>query len=130
MDYVVGNVYSFNTLAPSVLGASFKNSKILGIVSYEVACTQINVDLMQRAIYPLLPVGTVDNPKKYTYLMIETESGSTTVLATAWIDQSSVSLVQSVTIHVTVPNVDSSDTIKIRDALRLLGYADFSVTVS
>ena len=87
-NFVIGNVYTFGTRAPSLLGALFENVTILGIVDYNIATTFRNVDLDHKRIYPLLPNGTVYNPKKFTYILVKAESGQTTVLAYEWIDDS------------------------------------------
>lgn len=124
------SAYSFNTLAPSVLGASIKNAKVLGIIDYDIATTLINVELMQRSIYPLLPQGTVDSPASYTFLLLLTESGVKTAIAYEWIDPASIELVESVTITVSIPNVKVSDANVIRDALTLSGFTGFSIKTS
>lgn len=121
------SVYSFNTLAPSVLGASFKNAKVLGIIDYDIAATIINVELMHRSIYPLLPQGTPDRPHSYTYLLLLTESNVKTVVAYEWIDPASIELVESVNIVVTIPNVKASDANVIRDSLTLCGFTGFTI---
>lgn len=129
-NFVIGNVYTFGTRAPSLLGALFENVTILGIVDYNIATTFRNVDLDHKRIYPLLPNGTVDNPKKFTYILVKAESGQTTVLAYEWIDDSTIELVDSVTLTVTIPNVNSADAAKVRDALSLLGFLQFTITAS
>lgn len=128
-DFKIGNVYNFNTLVPTLLGTEFKNVSVLGLIDYTTACSIINVDLMHRKIYPLLPPGTVDNPKKYTYLLVMTESGNKTVVAYPWIDASTIVLVDSVTITVTLANRNSTDAAAIRDAITLLGFKDFTIEV-
>ncbi len=128
MNFVVGNTYSFNTLAPAVLGASFNNAKVIGVVGYEVAITMMNVDLKQRTIYPLLPSGTPSDPSKYTYLMLQTESNIKVVIAVEWIDINTVALVDSVTLEIIIPNVVSTDANEIRSMLTLLGYSGYTIT--
>ena len=128
-NFQIGNTYNFNTRAPAVLGSLFKNATILGIVDYNTASTYINIDVMQRTIYPLLPQGTPDNPKKYTYLLIQAESGQKTVLAYQWIDENTIAEVSSATIIVTLPNVNATDAERIRDSLALLGFTGFTIDV-
>ncbi len=129
-NFILKNIYDFNTLAPSVLGATFRNAKVLGIVDYDIASSFINVELMQRSIYPLLPAGTPDTPKQYSFLLLQTESGEKTVVAYEWIDPASIRLVDSVTITVTLPNVKSSDSVLIRDSLALVGFTGFNIQVN
>lgn len=129
-NFVIGNVYTFGTRAPALLGALFERVTILGIVDYNIATTFRNIDLDHKRIYPLLPVGTVNNPKKFTYILVKTESGEPTVLAYEWIDAATIELVDSVTLTVTIPGVNSTDATKVRDALSLLGFLDFTITAT
>lgn len=128
-NFVIGNVYTFSTRAPSLLGAIFEKVTILGIVDYNIAVSFLNVDLYHRRIYPLLPQGTIDNPKKFTYILVKTESGEQTVLAYEWIDDTSIELIDAVTLSVLIPNVNLADSGKIRDALSLLGFLNFTISV-
>lgn len=128
-SFSVGNTYSFNTLAPSLLGATFVNAKVIGIIGYDLAVTFTNVDLKQRAIYPLLPQGTVSDPKKYNYILFQTQSNINVVLALEWIDQNTIESVDLSTLEITVPNVSYSDSNKIREMLSLLGFSNFTIQV-
>jgi hypothetical protein len=127
--FEIDGVYTFNTLAPAILGASFKNVTVLAILNYNVASSYINIESNHVNIYPYLPVGTVNDPKTYQYLLIKTQTGENTVLALPWINLATVNKVVSQTIAVTVNNVTVSDTTKIRDSLILLGYTDFAITI-
>ena len=127
-NFEIGKVYSFGTLAPALLGAVFDKVTVLGIIDYHIATSFLNVDLYHRRIYPLLPNGTVDNPKKFTYLLVKTESGIQTVLAYEWIEENTIELIDAVTLTVTIPNVSNSDATKVRDALTLLGFLNFTIT--
>lgn len=129
-NFAIGNVYTFGTRAPALLGALFERVTILGIVDYNIATTFRNVDLDHKRIYPLLPSGTVNNPKKFTYLLVKTESGEPTVLAYEWIDDATIEPVDSVTLTVTIPGVNNSDATKVRDALSLLGFSQFTISAS
>ena len=129
-NFSIGKYYSFNTLAPAILGATFYRAKLIGLVCYDTANTRINVNLMQRTIYPSLPAGTVDNPANYTYLMLETESGEKTVVAYEWIDESSIEEVVSMTATITVPNIAASDATAIRDLLTLNGFKNIKIALT
>lgn len=126
-NFVVGNNYTFNTLAPAVLGASFINAKVIGIVGYDIAVTMMNIDLKQRAVYPMLPAGTPNDASKYTYLLLQTQSGSKTVIALEWIDQNTIQIVNSVTLEVTIPNANPTDAREVSQMLSLLGYSGFTI---
>ena len=121
--------YNFNTLAPAILGADFKRATVLAIINYTIAATMININTNHVNIYPYLPVGTVNDPKSYQYIVIKTESGENTVLALPWINLSTVSKILSQDITITVSNVVNDDTIKIRDALIMLGFTEFNIAI-
>lgn len=127
--FQIDNVYNFNTLAPAILGAEFKNATVLAILNYTVAKTYINIETNHVNIYPYLPVGTVNDPKTYQYILIKTQSGETTVLALPWINTDTVTQVTNQSIVVKVNNITNDDTVKIRDALILMGYSDFTISI-
>lgn len=127
--FELDGVYNFNTLAPAILGADFKRVTVLAILNYTVATNYINIESNHVNIYPYLPVGTVNDPKTYQYLLIRTQTGENTVLALPWINISTVVKVTSKVISITVNDANVDDSVKIRDSLILLGYSDFSITI-
>ena len=129
-NFSIDKVYTFNTRAPALLGAQVTRATLKGIVDYSVAVTFINVDLQHRKIYPALPPGTVNDPKKYNYLLFKTESGEMNVFAYEWIDDTSIDVVDSTTLTITLPGVSTSDANKVRDALTLIGFTNFTITAS
>lgn len=130
VTFEIGNVYSFNTLAPAVLGVRVVRAKLNGIVDYRQACTIVNVDVMQRQIYPLLPPGTPNNTEKYIYYVFTTESGARLCLAKNWIHLPSIELVEDATISVTIPNATLEDVERLRATLSLMGFRGFTIDVS
>lgn len=122
-------LYNFNTRAPAILGANFKSVKILGIIDYNLASKYINPETQHVNIYPYLPTGTVDDPKKYTYVLIETQSGASTVLAMPWIDEESIALVTSRDLLITVKDINTGDDTIIRDNLLLMGFTNITIEI-
>lgn len=129
-NFQIDKVYTFNTNSPALLGAQITRATLKGIIDYNIACTFINVDLEHRKIYPTLPLGTVNDPKKFTYLLFKTESGETNVYAYEWIDDSSIVIVDTTTIVVTIPGVSNQDANRIRDALNLIGLTNFTINIT
>lgn len=127
MYFNVGSVYSFNTMAPAILTGSYRNVKILGILDYSMAWSYINIDIMQKSVYPLLPVGTPDNPRDYLYVLFMTEGNVKTVLAIPWIDVNSIVETKSVDLYIQIRKANLEDIVKIRDTLRLIGYSDMTI---
>lgn len=120
----ISKTYTFNTLAPSFLGATIKNAVVASVMDYNTAL-KYNANLLAQCnnILPLLPVGSSRQFDKYTYYLIKGENNNQVLIAEEWIDRNSINLVQSSTLVVTVVNVDLPDVQRIRNALLLMGYS-------
>jgi hypothetical protein len=129
VSFEIHKLYNFSTRAPAILGANFKSVKVLGIIDYNLASKYINPETQHVNIYPYLPTGTVNDPKKYTYVLIQTQSGDVTVLAMPWIDETSIALVASRNLIITVRDVDTGDDTVIRDNLLLMGFSDITIEI-
>lgn len=121
-------MYSFNTLAPAVLGASFLNVTLKAILDYNTAMKFNNVAQQNQVILPILPAGTPTDPSKYVYLLFSTQTGTTVILAYNWIDPSSISDSQSISISIVVNGVGTADITTISNALNLMGYTNFTIS--
>lgn len=127
MNFQIGKTYTFNTYAPSILGTTIKNAKLKSILDYESATKIEAVILKHRAIYPLLPTGTIDNPESYTFYYFQSESGEKIIIAEPWIVESTIEIVEHINLQVTLPGVSLADTSRIRDALNAMGYVNYSI---
>lgn len=130
VPFKIGSTYTFNTLAPTVLESVMRNVKILSIMNYDLANSYINVDIMQKSIYPLLPTGTPSNPRDYVYVLFETEAKIKTVMAVDWIDVNSIQEVSTVTINIRVDKAAIEDIPKIRDTLKLMGFSNLFINTT
>ena len=127
-NFNVGSSYTFNTVAPGILGVIVINAKLIGVIDYDTAITYSPVNVMFRQIYPLLPAGTPNNPTTTSYYRFLTTSGAYLVLAGVWIDQNTVVLVDNININVTVPNASIGDMVTLRNLLNSSGYTGFTIT--
>lgn len=123
----LSKVFTFNTLAPAILGTEIKNAKLMGIMDYTMAVTYDTIDLKYRQIYPNLPLGTPDDATLCTYYRFLSESGEKIVLADQWIDMTTLQLIEHVNLQVTFSNASLSDIPKIRDSLNALGFMNFVI---
>lgn len=130
MSFKIGKIYTFNTLAPAVLGVIVKNARLTGIVDYSTACKHINVDMLQRNVYPLLPAGTPNITSDYTYYLFKGESGNMVVLADVWIEETSIEEALGKTISISIPNANLEDVTRIRDTLNLMGFVGYKIVIS
>jgi len=126
--FQLNKTYDLNTLAPAVLGASLKNLKFAGSVTYEIASQYINIPQLHAAIFPVLPIGTPGDYTSYEYHIFK-ENNKRIVLADLWIDHPSIVLRSNVVINVSINAASSADVISIRDMLILGGYRDITMTV-
>ena len=122
--------YDFEVYAPSVLGTSFKRVEILGYFPYETAILLAGeLEPIHAEVYSTgsLPVGTPNDPRQYNYYRIKKADGSITTLGEPWIDQSSIVEVQAKTATILLPNVSTSDLIRLRDMFTQAGFVDFEI---
>lgn len=124
--FKIGSTYNIPTRAPAILGATYKQVVLKGIVDYESAIAISNIELLHRQIYPILPIGTPDNPRQYNWYHFKTTNGTSFVLAHVWIDIDNVDEIINKVGIFTVPSITDADAVRILNQLRAMGYAAFS----
>lgn len=127
MTFRVQKTYTFDTLAPAILGSQFINATMLGELSYELAMARENVALRYRQIYPALPFGTTDNPTKARYYVFKTESGPYVVLCEQWINMETVTEVGAIDFSVNFVNVPPEYISEVRQLLAAAGKINFNI---
>lgn len=125
----IGKRYTFDTLAPSVLGGTIKQALFKGTVDYATACLHMPMLHTFRLVFPSLPANTSSDPKDTVYHIFETQLGGTLILADIWINQSSITLVETVNIRVNVADANITDSDSIRNALTALGIKNFTIEI-
>ena len=129
-NFTVGGIYTFDTVAPALLGTTIKNAKLLGLFDYQIAITFDNVEVRHGSIRPLLPAGSAfDNPKAFSYLYLLTESGSRIVLAYPWIKEDTITKTTNQSVVVSINGATANDAVKIRQMLALSGYHSVNIEV-
>lgn len=127
MTQFINNVaYSFSTYPPAIT-TKFKNAIVLGTVTYTFAKPFADLSALHAAYYPYLPEGTPDDPSVFEYLMLQLDSGATTVVATAWIKPETITRADSFPVQVLLPNVSPSDIPRIRDMLTVNGFTGYQI---
>lgn len=129
MPFSLGAKYNFNTLAPAQLETSYKNATVVAIMDYTLVSQYMSPEVQHANIFPLLPPGTIDDPKKYTYILFVSEAGIKRALALEWIDIPSIVLVTTQRLQLEVRGIGSGDTQRIRDALSIMGFHDITATI-
>jgi hypothetical protein len=126
-DLNISSIYSFNTKAAALLGTSIKNAKFIGKFDFNTAMLYENIVLKYRKILPLLPQGTPDNPESCIYYLFQSESGDKIIFADQWIDESTLEVVELITIQMVLPNASLQDIPRIRDLLNAAGYTGYTL---
>lgn len=129
-NFEIKGIYSFNTIAPAILGNAFTNVKVLGIIDSVLASQFISPHIRHADLYPFMPSGTPDDPTQYNYLMVQLASGEKTVLAMPWIDESSIQKITVTTITVTFSNASNADVERIREVLALNAFTNFTISAT
>lgn len=129
-NFEFGKKYTFNTLAPSILGATIKNHTVRGVFDFNTACSFDNVMLKHRQIYPLLPKTVQDNPTSFKYVLLESEAGIKRIVADVWIDENSIIEVTEIKATIEIQSVTSSDVQRISESLTLMGIVNFTITTT
>ncbi len=114
-------VYSFDTLAPGVLPASFNNATVLGVIDYEMASSLVDVMAIHVNVRPHLPEGTPDSPEDLDFIQIK-QGTEKTVLAIAWINEASIQRRVSLSARALIEDVTADDLLRIREALVSNGF--------
>ena len=123
----IGSIYTFDTLAPSILGVMIKNAKLISIMDYDSAIKEDEIGIKYRNILPLLPTGTPISPETSLYYKFKSEIGEHIILSERWIDPTSIIEVTAIRLKVTVENAKPDDIDRIRRILSSAGYTAFNI---
>lgn len=129
-NFLIGQTYNFQVYPP-MLGNDWQNVKVTSVMSYEDAMKQQDVTSLHIKFFPYFgqPTNTPNDPASYLYIKVKTQSGATTILGVAWINDSTVQMVTAQTATVTIANITPQDVPKIQAALAANGYNNVSVAI-
>ena len=121
----VNKVYSFDTIAPFILGASFKNAKVISILSYSDAIKQQNVNnnfTTLSNMYPTAFTGTSIETSIFYKMVLP--SGQEIILASQYINYMTLELAVSKSIRIDISDISNTDVDLIRQLLIERGYCN------
>lgn len=132
MSYSFQNrkVYSFDVHPSAILGTGFKNVTVQAVLDYNSALNFGDIDALHANVYRYLPSGTPNRPQDFDYLLIRTDSGTTTVIGVPWIVEETIELVESLTMSVVIEGVGSADIERVRACLTQNGYDKISISLA
>ena len=128
--FTLRGVYSFDVYPAALLPTSFNNVTIMAIMDTATANQYIDTMAMHVQVYPTLPAGTINDPNGYDYVKVQTATGNTAILGMAWINPSTVQLIQSSTITAVITNVSAADIPRIQNALAQNGYDSINLSIA
>lgn len=118
-------VYSFNTLAPTVLGSKFSGMKVMSIMSVKEAVKYRDVVTLQSNLANTLPLPDINT---CTFILFQNINGEETVLAYEWLDPNSIVKTTTTNIKVELFNTTADDLSIITMRLKELGYTGFNIS--
>ena len=123
----IKSVYDFTLKAGAILGYSYKNATVLGLLDFDSAKAIEDVTPIHASVYSLLGAGVPRDAKDLTYVKIKTSTGQVRVIAMDWIASQPV-LVTSTTVNVVVSNISLSDIDRLRQVLLQNGFNAIEIT--
>lgn len=137
MNLSINKRYSFNTLAPTVLGATYENVKVIGILSLESALKVQDVVTQYETLKDFIS-NLPDDPNVCTFIVFEKVTTTdaeenidreTIILAYEYIDINTIKEVNRVNLRVDIFDATTEDMAIVSTRLKELGYANFKVTI-
>ncbi len=128
LPFDIGKRYTFNTLAPAMLGTVIENAKLVSIMDYENIVKQENfIKNTYANILPLLANGTPTDPRSSIYYIFETLSGDRKVLSQYWVDEGTIEEIQLINFKVTVTDSSLGKMTTVRNLLNSAGITNFNI---
>lgn len=124
----IQGIYNFTMRAGAILGYTFKNATVKGILDFDSANVIEDVTPIHASVYSELPSGTPKNARDLVYVKVVTSTGETRVWALNWI-ASQPELVTSSTLQVIISNAVISDIERLRQVLKTNGWNQIEISV-
>jgi len=125
--FELNKVYNFNTLAPNILGASFTNMKVKGIMTATEAMKYRDIYTLHNNLLTTIS-GLPTNINDLTFVLFSNLDGTDLVLANEYIDTFTVVVVNTTNIRIDVLNTTTNDISILRTRLLELGYSNINIS--
>ena len=112
--------YSFSTIAPGVLGASYTALKLRSIVDYEDAVKRRNIVQLQAAVYPNL-YDTETKLEDYTFYVFSLPNNEELILAEQWIAPDSLQETTTQRCEISIPDITDEQIKTLKSVIGALG---------
>ncbi|EPU3828933.1 phage DNA polymerase-associated SH3 family protein [Campylobacter coli] len=127
VNFVINKTYKFETLAPSILGASYTNMKLLEVkVGKQV--TEYDIATRHKHLRPTIPNLPVDPSNMLFYKFQDLNSKQYIVMPMEYIHTDSIEEIQTNNLQIRIPNITTDDIEIIRQTLAELGYTNCEIS--
>lgn len=118
--------YNYTTIAPIILGGTFKNQKVKAILTAEEAIKYRDITTLHETMK------TTSNPlpldvNDLTYLLFETIDADTQILALEYIEPYSIELVSTINVRIDLLDTEAPTIAIVRARLKELGIQNFNI---
>ncbi len=130
---VVGEIISFETIAPQILQLKYSQVKFGGIINWAVARSFADIASLHAALYQSMDQNTVKNDyRSYDYIAYQNPNSETPeltqVLGIPWIQADSVEVSGHTDLSLIFPNMSPDRQTYLFQLLRANGFRNFQVT--
>ena len=127
VNFVINKTYSFETLAPSILGASYSNMKLLEVkVGKQV--TEYDVATRHKQLRPSIHNLPVDPSNMLFYKFQNVDNQQYVILPIEYIHTGSIKEITVNNLQIRIPNITTDDVEIIRQTLSELGYFNCEIS--
>lgn len=120
----LGHRFSFEVYPTAVLGSNFRDVRLEGILSPEMAMAfGADIASLHANVYPSLPAGVPNDPMQYNYFRIRLANGSFMILGVPWVRQESIVLSEGGNLYLTFSNRTQTDLDRILLSLSSIGQS-------
>lgn len=128
MTFSLKKTYNFSTLAPTLLGDSYANMKVKGILTSENAIKYGDVVSRHETVKSVIK-NLPDNVSDLTYILFESLNKENVIMPIEYIQTDSIEEVDAINLRIDIPNTTLDDMGILKTRLQELGYTNFSITI-
>lgn len=129
----VGDVISFETIAPAILNLKYDQVIFDGVVSWSAAKSFEDIASLHRSLYPSMNQSEVkDDYRSYSYFLFQTTTGPKAnvpqALGIPWIKEDTLVISGAANINLLFPNITPDNQTYLFQLLKANGFTNFQVT--
>lgn len=113
----IGNLVTFDTVAPAILGNDYQNLKVVGIFDRDTAKMWRDVDSMHANVYPFMDSSIENDSTAYQYVKLVGENGHEVVLGVPWINESTIRVVARGKLTIVINDLSVEDRERVLTAI-------------